>query len=105
MLLDCRWQDWESRMNSSDSFSFYRNFKKNHDTAVYFSIDINTYVRNALIKFRFGISNIAIHALLYKIHTSEDTECLLCKDAVENQVHFSLCCTALDDLSERYIPD
>ena len=76
-------------MNSSDRFSFYRNFKKNHDTAVYFSIDTNQYVRNALIKF----SSIAMHALRYRIHTSEDTVCPLCTEAVENKVHFSLCCT------------
>ena len=92
-------------MNSSDRFSFHRNFKKNHDTAVYFSLYMNKYVRNTLIKFRFGISNIAMHALRYNIHTSEDTICPLCKEAVENEVHFSLCCTALDDIRERYIPD
>ena len=46
-----------------------------------------------------------MHALRYKIHTAEDTICPLCKDDVENEVHFSLCCTALDDLRERYIPD
>ena len=67
---------------------------------------MNKYVRNALIKLRFRTSNIAMHALSYKIHTSEDT-CPLCKELVTNEVHFSLCCTALDDISlrDRSIPD
>ena len=58
-----------------------------------------------LIKFRYGNSNIAMHALRYKIQTFEDTVCPLCKEAVENEVHFSLCCTVFDDIRERDIPD
>ena len=33
------------------------------------------------------------------------TICPLCRAAVENEVHFTLCCSALKDLRQRLIPD
>ena len=105
-LTDCRRQDWEGRMNSSDRFSFYRNFKKSHhDTAVYFLMDMDTHVRNALSKFRFGISYIAIcmPCVIRYTHLKIRYQiCPLCNETVENEVQFSVCCTALDD---HYVKD
>ena len=40
-LIDNRWQDWNSRIDESDRFSFYRQFKTNHIDATYLSVDIN----------------------------------------------------------------
>ena len=40
---------------------------------VYLSVDITKYIRNSLIKFRFGISPIAVHSLQYKMHAYIDT--------------------------------
>ena len=69
--------------------------------AAYLSVDVNKYVRNSLIKFRFGVSPIVVHSLLYKTHVYTDTICPLCRAAVENEVHFTLCCSALKDLRLR----
>ena len=84
---------------------FYRQFKTDHAQKAYLSVDINKYVKNALVKFRFGISSIAVHSLRYKLHSYSDTICLPCRAFVENEVHFTLCCSALNDLRERFIPD
>ena len=73
--------------------------------AVYLSVDVNKYIRNSLIKFRFGVSPIVVHSLLYKPHAYTDTICPLRRAAVENEVHFTLCCSALKDLRQRLIPD
>ena len=67
--------------------------------------DINKYVKNAIVKYRFVISSIAVHSLRYKLHSYSDTICPLCRASVENEVHFILCCSALNDLRERFIPD
>ena len=40
---------------------------------VYLSVDITKYIRNSLIKFRFGIIPIAVHSLRYKMHAYIDT--------------------------------
>ena len=73
--------------------------------AVYLSVDVNRYIKNSLIKFRFGVSPIAVHSLRYKTHSYTDTICPLCRAAVENKAHFTLCCSALKDLRQRLIPD
>ena len=104
-LIDNRWQDWKSRIDASDRFNFYRQFKTNHVQAAYLSVDVNKYMRNSLIKFRFGVSPIVVHSLRYKTHAYTDTICPLCRAAVENEVHFTLCCSALKDLRQRLIPD
>ena len=39
-LTDNCWQDWKSRIDTSDIFNFYRLFKTNHVQAVYLSVDI-----------------------------------------------------------------
>ena len=84
---------------------FYRQFKTDHAQKAYLSVDINKYVKNALVKFRFGISSIAVRSLRYKLHLYSDTICPLCRASVESEVHFTLCCSALNDLRVRFIPD
>ena len=73
--------------------------------AVYHSLDVNKYIRNSFIKFRFGVSPIVVHSLRYKTHAYTDTICPLCRAAVENEVHFTLCCSVQNDLRQRLIPD
>ena len=83
---------------------FYRQFKTDHAQKAYLSVDINKYVKNALVKFRFGISSIAVRSLRYKLHLYSDTICPLCRASVESEVHFTRCCSVLNDLRERFIP-
>ena len=74
--------------------------------AVYLSVDINKYIRNSLIKFRFGVSPIVVHSLRYKTHAYTNTICPLCRAAVENEVLFTLCCSALlKRFTSKIIPD
>ena len=81
--LICLWADKDplttvgktkSRIDASDRFTFYRQFKTNHVQEAHLSVDINNYVKNTLVKFRFGISSIAVHSLRYKLHIL----CVLC---------------------------
>ena len=60
-LIDNRWQDWKSRIDASDRFNFYRPFKTNHVQAAYLSVDVNKYIRNSLINFRFATQNACLH--------------------------------------------
>ena len=103
-LTDNRRQDWKSRIDTSDRFNLYRQFKTNYVQAVYLSADIDKYIRNSLIKFKFGVSPIVIHSLRYKTHAYTDTIRPLCRTAVENEVHFQLCCSTLKDLVKNLYP-
>ena len=55
-------------------------------------------------RFGMGISNIAVHSFRYKNLSDVDVIiCPLCKIAEESEIHFALCCTALDDLRRQLI--
>ena len=88
-LTDNRWQDWKSRTDASNRFNFYRQFKTNHVQAAYLSVDVNKYIRNSLIKFRFGVSPIVVHSLRYKTHAYTD---LYLINFTASQVHLDLFC-------------
>ena len=57
-----------------------------------------------MTRFRLGISDLSVHRYRYKQHTEQDLLCPLCHDALETEVHFVLCCPALDSLREQLIP-
>lgn len=101
-LIDCRWQDWDYHIQTSDRFSQYRLFKSSISMEPYFVFKMNSFVRNALTKFRFGLSDIASHRNRYKQGGSE--MCRLCWQAKEDEIHFVLECPALNDLRMKYIP-
>ena len=85
--------------------TFHRRFKTNHVQETYLSVDINKYEKNALMKIKVGIRSIANHSLRYKLYSYSYTICRLCRASVENEVRFTLCCSNLNDLRGRFIPD
>ena len=102
-LIDCKWQQWSSHINSSDRFSFYRRFKTVNGVEPYLLLDLNRQVRCALSRFRLGITDIAVHATRYKNYNVEDAKCPLCESPTESEVHFVMCCPAFEDLREELI--
>ena len=101
-LIDCRWQDWDYHVQTSERFAQYRLFKNNNLIEPYFSFKMNSFVKNALTKFRFGVSDIVVHCNRYK-QTTYDT-CRLCMQAREDELHVVFECPALVDLRYKYIP-
>ena len=101
-LIDCRWQDWEYHIQTSERFSQYKLFKTCISIEPYLEFKMNSYVRNALTKFRFGLFDIATHCNRYKQNSSEI--CRLCRQAKEEEIHFVFECPALSDLRNKYIP-
>jgi hypothetical protein len=103
-LIDCRWQNWSSHIQDSDRFYVYKQFNSLHCVPTYLSMNIDKYLKSIMTKFRFGISDIAAHYLRYRQHCDRDLICPLCKKAQETEVHFVLCCPALVDLRNDFIP-
>ena len=64
---------------------------------------MNRFVKNALTRFRFGYTSVNINYRSYSTHNQPNVLCPLCKRFEENEIHFVLCCPALDDLRKRYI--
>ena len=101
-IIDCRWQDWHDELQHSDRYALYRLFKTNHCIEKYLYIDVNKYVKNALIKFRCGVSNISVHCYRHRINVNH--RCRLCNLDTEDEIHFVLVCPCLSDIRSDLIP-
>ena len=66
-------------------------------------LNLNTYIRYTLTRFRFGVSDIKEHRSRFKLYNVDELKCPLCLSAVENEVHFVLCCPAFEDLRYEFI--
>ena len=102
-LIDCRWQDWHDHLQSSTRFIEYRMFKSNNVIEPYIGMLMNRYVKSALTKFRFGVSDIACHRYRYAENGKNNIICRLCRSALEDEIHFMFCCPFLHDLRTKLI--
>ena len=50
-LIDSRWQELDSHLETSERFSLYRLLKNNHLVEPYLSMNIDRFIRNSLTKF------------------------------------------------------
>ena len=104
-LIDCRWQDWEDHVQTSDRFSMYRSFNStSHCTKTYITMNMDRHLKRITTKFRFGVSELSVHYYRYRSHVEKDLKCPLCGEAKEDEVHFVLCCPMLDDIRTQFIP-
>lgn len=103
-VIDCRWQEWDAHISDSDRFILYRMFKTTHFVEPYLHIDVNRYIKNALIRLRAGVSIILVHEQRFKSPSEGNFLCRLCGLFLEDEVHFVLCCPCLTDLRSTLIP-
>ena len=104
-LMDCRWQDWEDYVQTSDRFSMYRSFNSiSYCTKTYITMNMDRHLKRIMTKFRFGVSELSVNYYRYRSHVEKDLKCPLCREAKEDEVHFVLCCPMLDDIRKQFIP-
>ena len=103
-LIDCRWQHWASHVQESERFDMYRLFNPSHCIPVYLSMKMNRHLRQIMSRFRFGISDLAIHHYRYSSAGDHCYTCPLCKEAEDNEIHFVLICPVISDIRRQYIP-
>ena len=103
-LIDCSWQRWQEHVENSERFSMYRSFGLSHNMHQYIRQDMDRHLKCVMTKFRFGISNLTVHFYRYRSHTVRDLICPMCKESIENEVHFVLCCPFLLELRRKLIP-
>ena len=56
----------------------------------YIGLDLNIYIKYALTRLRFGVSDITVHRSRYRVHNDEEIKCPLCQSPVDNEVRFVL---------------
>ena len=60
-LIDCHGQNWHAHINRSDRFDMYKTFKSSIFLESYFSVVTNKHIRDVLVRFRLGISELRAH--------------------------------------------
>ena len=84
-------------------FRYIDNLKTLACVEPYIMLNLNRYIRYTLTRFRFGVSDIKVHRSRFKLYNVDELKCPLCLTAVENEVHFVLCCPAFEDLRHEFI--
>ena len=60
-FIDCHSQNWHEHVSNSTRFSIYRMFKTSISLEPYFTSVTSKHIRDILIEFRTGASNIRVH--------------------------------------------
>ena len=100
-LTDIQMQVWDDHVNTSDRLSLYRQFKTLTGVEPYIMLNLNKYIRDALTRFRFDVSDIKDQDLNF--YNVGELKCPLCLSAVDTEIHFVLCCPVVDDLRYEFI--
>ena len=104
-LIDCQWQNLNDHVQTSNRFIPYRSFACNiNSNKTYLTLGIDRHVKFIMTRFRFGVSDLAVHRNRYK-HFLEDNSCPLCNSDEDNEIHFLLCCPNLLRLRRELIPE
>ena len=103
-LIDTFGQSWHSHITESPRFLVYRQFKSSIYLEEYFYEIHNKHLRDLLVRFRIGVSEIKTHKLRYFCGRGQDLSCPLCSARLEDEVHFLFHCERLVDLRNKFIP-
>ena len=80
-LIDCRRQNWEDHVQTSDRFSTYRHFNTiSHRIKTLITMNIDRHLKGIITKLRLGVSELSVHYYRYKNHIEKDLKCLSCKE-------------------------
>ena len=87
-LIDNHYQNWHDHVNTSSRFETYKLFKMSLAIEPYFFCVTNKFIRDVLIRFRIGASELRCHKMRYVAHKPEDLTCPFCVSACEDEMHF-----------------
>ena len=65
-------------------------------------LNLNRYIKYALTRFRFGVSDIKVHRSRFKVYNVDELKCPFCLSAMDNEVHFVLYCPTSDELKYEF---
>ena len=103
-VIDNHHQTWHDHITTSSRFDMYKLFKMSLSIEPYFQLVINKHIRDIVIRFRVGVSDLRSHKMRYALPKPEDLVCPLCNFVLEDEMHFLFYCKNLDDLRKKYIP-
>ena len=104
-LVDCFKQNWNAKMSGSDNFKCFYSFKSQIAPELFLNDQTFGRIhRNALIKFRLGVSKINGHR--YRFYKKKTLlKCPACKKANENEFHVLFICLHMKSYVSKCYPE
>ena len=103
-LKDLYLQSWYAELADSSKLCLYKDYKLYYEHETYLNyLNIRAF-RHTLTKFRSGRHNLEFEVGRHHGLPSHDRLCRLCKDEVENEIHFMLQCPVYETLRQKYLP-
>lgn len=96
-------QDWLSTIHNSTRYHFYSTFKTSLLQSSCLTILCHIGKRDALLKFRLGVSCLNSHKLRFSTDPNASFDCPFCK-VHESEIHFLFVCPKYAELREEFIP-
>ena len=70
-LIDCRRQNWEDHVQTSDRFSMYKKINSiSHCTKTYITMHMDRHLKCIMTKFRLDVAEFSVHKYRYRNHTA-----------------------------------
>ena len=103
-LRDCFIQGWHSKMSASDKFTCFYSFKSFIQPERFLSDNnLGRKYRNALVKFRLGVSEINCHKYRFSLNRNK-LFCPFCSSVKEDEFHVIFVCPKFEDLRSLLLP-
>ena len=97
-LKDQYLQSWYAELADSSKFCLYKVYKLHYEYMTYLKCLYIRKFRHTLSKFKSGCHNLEIEIGRHHGLPSHDRLCRLCKDEVENEIHFMLQCPVYESI-------
>ena len=95
--------DWSTAIANSDRYAFYRRFKNVFTREPYLYVIDKQIFRDAMIRFRAGVSPLYVHRHRYSNDAPDSFICPSCKEEDEDEEHFLFRCPAYEEVRKRFI--
>ena len=97
-------QNWNTKMVDSSNFDCFYSFKNVIKTELFLcDRTFGKHLRNALVKFRLGVSQIHCHR--YKFYNNIHLlKCPICNEGQEDEIHVFFICNKYEKLRNIYLP-
>ena len=97
-------QSWYTELANSSKLYLYKDYKLYYEHETYLNcLNIRKF-RHTLSKCKSGCHNLEVEVGRHHGLPKHDRLCRLCKDEVENEIHFMLQCPVYETLRQKYLP-
>ena len=101
-MIDCFQQQWHAHIIESEKYTWYSSFKDLLQPEKYLNLVTHRWYRAYLARLRIRVLGLSVNKRWYENDNLIYTICPLCKDGVENDMHFLFVCREYNSLRSKF---